>query len=183
MIVAIGGLSGSGKTFTALKLKEHFNCPYFSSDKLRKELANISLTQRVLDSFGKGLYSPSFTKKTYEELIKKSVKASRQKGMAIIDATFSSLEHQEMLLNCGEPFLLIFCYASDAAIKERLAKRIKDKHTISDGRWEIYIKQKISFQGFVIPENKLLKIDTENENYFDTTVKFIENHINKNLKI
>ncbi len=179
MIVAVGGLSGSGKTFTALKLREHFNCYYFSSDKIRKELANISLTQKVFDSFGKGLYSPSFTKKTYEELLRKAKFLSEKGNIVIIDATFSSLEFQKMLIKCGEPYLFIFCYANDEVIKERLNSRLKDENEISDGRWEIYEKQKKFFKGFLIPENRMLKINTENDDYLVKIIKFVEKKLHE----
>jgi len=72
MIIIFGGFSGSGKSYTARSISKKYNIPYINSDKVRKELANIGLTQKVFENFGKGLYSAKFTLKTYQELIKKT---------------------------------------------------------------------------------------------------------------
>jgi predicted kinase len=177
MIITFAGLSGSGKSFTAKKLNEILKCPYLNSDVIRKNLANINVHKKVLDDFGKGLYSKNVSIKTYEELLKNAIKISREKGLVIIDATFSSEKYQQMLLNCGEDFIFIYCFADDDVIKDRLEKRIKDKNEVSDGRWEIYLKQKENFNGFIIPEEKILKVNTGDRTYFEKVLDFVKKNI------
>ncbi len=167
MISVFSGFSGSGKSYNAAKLSKYLNCPYLSSDKIRKELSNISYTQKVFENFGEGIYSAQFTHKTYEELIKRALQFSKSNEHVIIDATFSTLESQKMLIDKIKDFIFIFCFANDTVIKERLAKRITDKSSVSDGRWEIYLKQKENFKGFLIPEEKIFKVDTSEKNCFE----------------
>ena len=47
--------------------------------------------------------------------------------------------------------------------KKYLEKRVKNK-SISDGRWEVYIKQKESFESPTVKEN-FVEIDVSNKDY------------------
>jgi predicted kinase len=57
---------------------------------------------------------------------------------------------------------LIHCVASDETTEKRLAQREAEGKDVSDGRWEIYSKQKAGYQPIdeVAPTN-CLKLDTE----------------------
>ncbi len=172
MLIAIGGFSGSGKSYTSFKLSDKLKCPSINSDKIRKELSNISMTQKVYENFGEGIYSESFTKVTYNELIKKAIKLTKNSKNLIIDATFISKDSQKLIIDNFQDYIFIFCYADEDIIKDRLDKRVKKK-TISDGRWEIYQKQKDTFEGFIIPEDKIIKINTGKEGYLDELYRLI----------
>ena len=60
-------------------------------------------------------------------------------------------------------FLVLFCKTPEKFIKKYLEERVKKK-SISDGRWEIYLKQKDSFEGFNDKE-KIVEIDISNKSY------------------
>ncbi len=174
MIIVFSGFSGSGKSYTARNLSKHLKCPYLSSDKIRKELANISYTQKVFENFGEGIYSEQFTDKTYKELFKRAINLSKNNEYVIIDATFSNIKSQKMLMEKLDNYIFIFCHADENIIKQRLEQRKKHKVSISDGRWEIYLKQKENFKGLIIPEDRIIKLDTSKENYFDRLLKKIK---------
>jgi predicted kinase len=180
MIIIFGGFSGSGKSYTARSISKKYNIPYINSDKVRKELANIGLTQKVFENFGKGLYSAKFTLKTYQELIKKTKQLLKFHENVIIDATFTNQEMQKLIItNFKNNYIFIFCYANDNIVKKRLEKRLLNKNSISDGRWEIYLRQKETFKGLIFPENKIIKIDTGKSNYLEDLLS----QLNKYVKI
>ncbi len=178
MIIVFGGFSGSGKSYTARNLSKKFNIPYLNSDKVRKELANITLTQKVFENFGEGLYSKKFTLKTYNELIKKAKQLLKFHDNVIIDATFTDKAMQQLIIsNFNNNYIFIYCFADDNIVKKRLEERLLHKNSISDGRWEIYLKQKENFQGLIFPENKIIKINTGKENYFNELICKLREHV------
>jgi len=73
--------------------------------------------------------------------------------------------------------LPIQCICPDDVVKKWLEERLKKK-SISDGRWEIYQKQKETFEPFVSEEDHI-KVDTSEEpyeyrmNFFRTLLKMI----------
>ncbi len=164
MIIVFAGFSGSGKTYFAKKLKEKLNCEYLNSDVIRKKLAHLNPTTHVYENFGKGLYSPQMTKLTYEYMLKKAKEILKKEKFVIIDATFISPVTQKMLIDSRLNYIFIWCYASDEIIKYRLEKRKTDKKNVSDANWEIYLNQKKNFKGLIIPEDRIIKFNTESEN-------------------
>ncbi len=173
MLIVLAGLSGSGKSYIAKKLSKYLDCPHLNSDKIRKDIAHIASTKHIFENFGEGLYSKKMTELTYNNLINKGKKLLEKEKYVILDATFSSIDMQEKLNNCSENFIFFWCYTTDDVIKERLNKRLKEKDNISDATWEIYLKQKKNFKGFVIPEDKLFKIDTSKDDCLKKIIEII----------
>ena len=68
LLVAIGGLSGSGKTTVAGMLLEHLGAVRVRSDVERKRLAGVEANARTAAGFGSGLYSPEMSTRTYARL-------------------------------------------------------------------------------------------------------------------
>ena len=87
-----------------------------------------------------------------------------------------------MLIETFTDYLFIYCYANDETIKERLEQRLKNKVSISDGRWEIYLEQKKNFQGLIIPEDKILKINTSEEDYFEKVLDKLIRNFNSSME-
>jgi len=167
MFLVFAGFSGSGKSYLAKRISKKLNCPYLNSDKIRKDIAQIATTKHVFQKFGKGLYSKKMTELTYNNLFNKGKKLLENNKFVIIDATFTSQEMQKKLLDSGVDFIFFWCHAPDEIIKNRLEKRLHDKKNISDATWEIYLKQKENFKGLIIPENKVIKIDTSSNEAFE----------------
>jgi predicted kinase len=57
----------------------------------------------------------------------------------------------------------IQCVCPDDVVKKRLENRLKKK-SVSDGRWEIYLQQKTTFEPFSSEEDSLT-MDTSDESY------------------
>jgi len=159
------GLSGTGKTTIASTLAQKKAIPYFNSDKVRKEIvAGIPASEKHHDPFGKGLYSPEMTQKTYKALARLAGRQLARGYSVAVDATFQDESHRERMVklakSLGARVIFVLCKASDEVIKQRLEKRQSETQP-SDGRWEIYLKQKERFkEPDIIEGAELLKIDT-----------------------
>ncbi len=159
------GLSGTGKTTIALQLAQKKGIAYYNSDKVRKEIiAGIPASEKHLEPFGKGLYSPEMTQKTYKALARLAGRELARGHSVAVDATFQDEGHRERMVrlarSLGAKVVFILCKATDKVVKQRLDKRLSEAQP-SDGRWEIYLKQK---ERFIEPDTiegaKLLKVDT-----------------------
>ena len=68
----------------------------------------------------------------------------------MLDATFSKntyiKEAEKAAKKAGADFKIIECVSIEAVIKTRLKKRLKNKTSISDATWDIYLKQKEDFE-------------------------------------
>ncbi|MFQ5328571.1 MAG: AAA family ATPase [Thermodesulfobacteriota bacterium] len=160
-LIVVCGLTGTGKTTVAAILAEKLGFLHLSSDIVRKELVGIKPEERRLDRFGEGIYTAPITERTYEELIGMG-KASLHEGRSIIlDATFTRAARREAVEKAAEEagadLHLIECSAREDIVRERLNKRACEKGGISDGRWEIYERQREIYDNLTVPH---LTVDT-----------------------
>lgn len=143
------GLAGTGKSSLAAALAERIGALALSSDVVRKEIAGIPLMEHRFEGFGKGIYKKDFSKKTYEALFNKARKLLRMGKSVVVDASFLYKSNRDMALRlaqeCDIPLVILECRAPEAVIKERLKQRLREE-TVSDGRWEIFQRQKSFFE-------------------------------------
>ena len=114
------------------------------------------------------------TELTYDFMIKKAKELAKKEKYVIIDATFSNIEMQKKLIDSNLDYKFFWCYAPDEIIKERLEKRKNESDNVSDATYEIYMKQKENFKGLTIPEERLYKICTTDENVLEKIFEIIE---------
>jgi predicted kinase len=143
-LVMISGLTGSGKSTLARALSERTGVPTINSDTVRKALAGNSGRHRA--PFNEGIYSVAMTEKTYLEMARMADKLLAERRAVILDATFLLRAQRQMIVQLAEKhriqLLSIHCSASDGITKQRLLQRAATETDISDGRWEIYLRQK-----------------------------------------
>lgn len=162
-LVIVCGLTGSGKSTLARELGERLAMPVINSDSVRKAMAGSPGKNIV--PFGMGIYSEAMTEKTYAGMAGEAEKQILAGNGAILDATFIRKAHREEILRLAAkyavPFGVIHCFASDETAKKRLAQRAEEGKDISDGRWEIYEKQKGAYQPMEeMPAASCLELDT-----------------------
>lgn len=161
------GLTGTGKTTVARKISIDYNTQLISTDEIRKELEGMDKFERHHDAYNTGLYSPDKMLYTYEKALEKADKFLSKGESVTLDATFKTKKLRELarVVACKNNaiFLILVCKTPEKFIKKYLEERIKKK-SISDGRWEIYLKQKDSFEGFNSKDN-LVEIDISNKSY------------------
>ncbi|HEX2261302.1 MAG TPA: AAA family ATPase, partial [Candidatus Binatia bacterium] len=163
-LVIVCGLTGSGKSTLARELGERLGMPVINSDVVRKAIAGSPGRQVV--PLNRGIYSSKMTEKTYAKMAQEAENQMLEGEGAILDATFGQKTHREKIFRLAEkhrnPLVLIHCIASDEATKERLAQRQAEGKDVSDGRWEIYSKQKAAFETIdELPFKHCLKLNTD----------------------
>lgn len=143
------GLMGSGKSYQAHHLAQRLGADIISTDMLRKEIFNIKKTERRYEDFGSGVYSEKNSIIVYEKVFEQTEQKIKQGKAVIIDASFRKRSERQKAMNIAKnlhvPFYILECICPDKMIKERLEKRASDHDNISDGRWELFQKQKEVF--------------------------------------
>ncbi len=161
------GLSGTGKTTIASAWAERHRLEVYNSDRVRKELVTgIPAEERHWEPFGKGIYSPEQTLKTYKTLARLAGKHLMQGESVILEATYRDREERLRLIELAKEaradIHFIHCTCPEHDIKNRLTQRAQTEHQVSDGRWEIYLQQKKLFAPETdIDQSNLLAVTTD----------------------
>ena len=160
------GLSGTGKSTVAQAWAEQRGIPVFNSDIVRKEIvAGIPAGESRIEPFGRGIYSSEMTRRTYRALSRLAGSRLVRGESAAVDATFTTREEREGILEmaeaCGARTYFILCGCGEDEVKRRLDMRQARGDAVSDGRWEIYLKQKEKFCPVGhLADKGLVEIDT-----------------------
>jgi len=170
------GLTGTGKTTIAKKFSIDYNAEIMSTDMMRKQVAGIDVYERHHDEYNTGLYSPERMKKTYELIFKKADDILKQGHNLILDGTFKTRELRDKAYEIADKnnaeHMTLYCDCPEEKVKKYLNNRVK-KQSISDGRWEIYVKQKASFEP-ISDDEKSIGIDISNTSHEEQMNKFNE---------
>jgi predicted kinase len=132
-LIAIGGLSGSGKSRLARHLAPLVGPPpgarVVRTDSTRKRLAGVPLGSRLGASF----YSETAGQRTYEAVTTEAADALAGGRAVIADAVFARPEERAAIARVaaelGVPFHAIWLEASPHTLQERVARR---RHNVSD---------------------------------------------------
>jgi len=149
-VLVFFGMIATGKSYVARAYAERWQCPYFNSDIVRKELAGRFPESSVKTALNEGIYSCVFTRKTYDELLHRAELALLRDGTkcVVLDASYQSRPERDLVrdrLKNECKVFFIHCTCPEAVVRERLAQRAKDPHAVSEGRWEVYLEQKRNF--------------------------------------
>ncbi len=129
-LVAVGGISGSGKSRMARELAPYLGASpgarVARSDVLRKRLAGVGPLERL----GAEGYSREMTEKTYRAVMEEAKTALACGHSAVADAVFSKPEERraiaEAAREAGVPFTGLWLEAPPEVMKERIIKRTKN---------------------------------------------------------
>jgi predicted kinase len=123
-------------------VKQKLNIERFSSDRIRKTLADLPLEQRPPAEERKELYTQKMSDQTYQTLLEKMVQCVKNKRPVILDATFNSRQARRRLIdrlaNLDIEYVFVETTAPEAVIKDRLRKRSEQQDVVSDARLEDY---------------------------------------------
>ncbi|MDH4101108.1 MAG: AAA family ATPase [Nitrospirota bacterium] len=162
--LVVNGLTGTGKSTVARGLASRTGATILSSDIIRKELAGIAPETRQTEDYGGGIYSSEMTAKTYAAMFERAEAALRQGDSVILDATFISQELRQEAYDRGvrlgiEP-VFIECQCPEETVVRRLRERLRKKKSVSDGRLEIYQRQKQRLAEQYPDGAKVIAVDT-----------------------
>jgi len=178
------GLIASGKSTLAAAWARRIGAKYFNSDRERKALAGLSPTAPRAESFQAGIYSPEFSRRTYERLYLMARTELEAERDVVLDGSYTAEKERRRLRDLttaqGVAIKFILCRCPDNIVRERLELRAQDPEAVSDGRWEIYLRQKECFsQPAELKAHELITLDTNAP--VDTLLQKIAAAINHEL--
>jgi aminoglycoside phosphotransferase family enzyme/predicted kinase len=129
MMLAVGGLSGTGKTTVARRLAEQLSpapgAVLLRSDVLRKRMLHCPEEEKL----GPAGYTPEMSERVYDELIRRAVSAAAGRTV-IVDAVFAQASERERIgrraAEAGLRFQGIWLAASLETRIARIGTRVKD---------------------------------------------------------
>jgi aminoglycoside phosphotransferase family enzyme/predicted kinase len=144
-VIAVMGLSGTGKTSVARSIAVELGLRVVSSDAIRKELFNHA-AQR--EGYGEGIYGPEANRLTYQTLLERGSNLFGRDRGVILDATFQRADDRrrarELAATLGAEWRLIECQLAPDLLRSRLANR--NANGLSDATWETYLRQREGFE-------------------------------------
>ena len=164
-LFAFFGLIASGKSTLAQAFAEKNGMGYHNSDVVRKELAGIRAKDGRAAGFAEGIYTKEFTEKTYSALLERAASNLEQGVSVVLDASYQDRPERDRVRNLAErfavPLYFVRCVCPEEEMKRRMEIRARDPQAVSDGRWEIYLKQKEQYRPpEELPPGTLLTIKT-----------------------
>jgi len=159
------GLIASGKSTLAEAWAKAIGAKYYNSDRIRKELAGLAVNAPQLEPFNAGIYTSEFSKKTYDALLDHAETDLRLNRSAILDGSYQAKSErsraQDLARKHNATSIFVLCRCPEELMKERMASRTQNPMAVSDGRWEIYLQQKASFEApDELNSSKIITIDT-----------------------
>lgn len=175
------GLVGSGKSALAQALAKRMGLVVISSDITRKRLAAIPETEHRFEEFNTGIYSPEFSRKTYDAMFSTARSILKEGGSVIIDASFIKSIERRRAKGIAEgiraDFFILEVTLEEGLTRQRLAQRLK-QGSVSDGRWQIYQQQQGVLEPVTeVPSRNRVIIDTSRP--VDDYIRQVLSNINK----
>jgi predicted kinase len=159
------GMIATGKSSVCQAWAWHKQLRCFNSDWIRKELAGVDPTRKNPENIDKGIYTKEFSQKTYKTLLDRAETRIKNGDSVVLDASYQYARNRQdvrdLAKNLGCQVYFIFCQCPESVMKQRMDAREKDPASVSDGRWEIYLKQKERFEPpDEIPASQLFILNT-----------------------
>ena len=148
-IVAVCGLSGTGKSTLAAALADRIGAVRLSSDLIRKALFRLKETERTADP---ALYGPAANERTYAEMSSQADRLIQGGVSAVLDATFLGRQDRDRLVAqaeaTGVAALFVECRCPDSEIERRLAERASRGDDPSDATLDVWHRQRTISDGY-----------------------------------
>jgi predicted kinase len=163
-LFAFAGLMGVGKSTLARELSFQLGVELISSDVLRKEMAGIPAAEHRRDAYNEGIYTPEFTRQTYEEMFRRAGESLRAGRGVIVDASFSRREDRAGIADLARrmdvPFQFFHVVCPEEVVLGRLEARTDDPFQVSDGRLELVARQREDFEPVSAGEECFAEVET-----------------------
>jgi aminoglycoside phosphotransferase family enzyme/predicted kinase len=168
VLIVVCGQIGTGKSTVAERLSDHTGFAVLNSDVIRKRIAGFLPSARAATDYQAGLYTPEFTRRTYDAMHAAAEEELSGGRGVIIDATYKDPEHRrvvrELSVRCHVPVLFVECQAPATIVEQRLQRRERAGNSVSDATSEIARRERQSFPPFKdLPEQGHVVIDTEGD--------------------
>jgi hypothetical protein len=162
-LVIASGVMGSGKTHVARLVAERLGAITVRTDAVRKRRAGLSLRDRAIHDFGRGLYTPEMSAATYAEALRLAGEMLAVGWPVIVDGAFSRAAERAaaraLAAADGAPLTVLWCDAPDEVIAAQLRTRAHEGHEVSDGRLELLPTHRARYEA-PAGEPGVVRIDT-----------------------
>jgi predicted kinase len=142
VMIAMTGLSGTGKSVVAGALARALGATILSTDDLRKATGSRAEPPAGWET---GQYAPAKRAHVYAELFGRARDVVRSRKPVILDATFLESERRQEAARAaaevGVPLIFVQTIASDEVVRERLKERAARRDSASEATVEIYERQ------------------------------------------
>lgn len=127
VLVAMHGVSGSGKSTAAQALLEALGAVRLRSDAERKRLHGLDPAAKTGSGVGAGIYTPEAGERTYRRLGELARAALAAGYPVVVDAAFLERPRREGLREvaraCAAAFEIVSCGAPPEVLRERVGRR------------------------------------------------------------
>jgi aminoglycoside phosphotransferase family enzyme/predicted kinase len=161
LVIAVGGLSGTGKTTLAAALAESLGAELLRTDVVRQELFGARPQQAPADS---GVYSPGSRARVYDELFRRARELTADGVSVVLDGTFAEAEHLQQAAAIGQRsarsrFLAVECVCPPEVARARIAQRLAAGQDASEAQPATHDLQRSRWQPWPA-EISQVRIDT-----------------------
>jgi uncharacterized protein len=143
-LVAMTGLSGTGKSTVARAIARGTDAVLLDTDIIRKSPAWLG--GDLAKARGEDIYTPEWTRRTYDRMIGEGSEAVRRGAAAILDGTFLDRDLRDQAAaaarKLGVPFFMVEAVCDEDVVIRRLEKRVHDPGRTSDAGVAIYRRQR-----------------------------------------
>lgn len=136
VLVAVGGLPGTGKSTLAGALGSVIGASVQSADETRKRLAGLGPGAHPNAAIDQGIYTEEINRRVYGTLSDTADRALARGRSVVLDATFRRVADREAVRSLAERqgarFLFVECVAPEGVVRERLRRRAIEPDPWSD---------------------------------------------------
>ncbi len=166
LVIAIGGLSGTGKTTLARALAKKLGNELLRTDVLRQEVDERLPGHRGSGPSMRGAdrYSPESRRRVYDALFVRAHALIVSGVSVVLDGTFSTNDAisaaSQLVGDNSAKFLAIQCICDPAVARKRIAARQRTHSDISEATPQLHDEQRAAWENWPA-EVPQIKINTE----------------------
>jgi aminoglycoside phosphotransferase family enzyme/predicted kinase len=139
VVLAVGGLAGTGKTTLATAIAETLGAELLRTDLIRQELFGSGPHLAQID---RGIYSPEARARAYDEMYLRATDIHADRLTIVLDGTFSTRDMlqraRQVTTDSSSAFMAIECVCRPEIARARISSRLAEGRDASEARPEVH---------------------------------------------
>ena len=161
LVLAVGGLAGTGKSTLAAAIAEALGAELLRTDVIRQELFGAGPQPAHIDG---GIYSREARQQVYDEMYRRAAAIYADRVTIVLDGTFSTKDMlqgaREVAVDPQSAFFAIECVCQQEVAHDRISRRLAEGRDPSEARPEIHEIQRLRWESWPA-EVPQVRVDTE----------------------